>query len=1159
MPGFPGGLKEFSEFAGNINIIAGANGTGKSSTGRIIKRLIWWDRISGVKADSEVLIDDSIHRIRIDHSDYIHIDGNHNTTNSDLSYLVPSNYADRYTLALHDLVREDDRSLAEEIVREVNGGIDIKSSVKELKYSNTIYNANIQSYKDWQKAYDRCRKASAEEDLLREKLRKVESLRRERQQAESAHKDIQFYSLYSSYLEKLARLEELQSKIKEYDQALDNMRSEDYQEVIRLDKSLEEKKAEIDGLKRDVSTIEQHIGELTTADTGVEEWIIEELEQSAKLLSESENRAENLRRDIVRNRVILEESASAIGIKDNLSGKFKYSLDKLNDIEDLVRRANSLQQEYDSLIDRKERLGSDIEETRAAITIINPDAEKIKSGILALSQWLQEGPGERRDMKSELWSVAILGILTAVATYFLGWAGLLGVVPMIIVTVVLISLIKKRTKSNISLRKEDYLKTGLEPLLYWSREEVIQRILFLMEQEGLLLRLRELKSEEKRISDQLLKYEERMEELSGEVSKAISDTSFKSRGMSPGKDTFHYFIGKIERWQAASIELKGLERELEGIVAKEQTLINRANTHFATCRCGEADSILSFNALLSTLKRQEESRKSLNTEKRHKEELLERNIKLLADIEAALGAIYLRLALENRSRSYLKKLSEQLEEYVALRKEIEMLKSLISVESQRLKDSDLSYILNEDLSLEESRLRLERADVLYKKYGAIIEEISEIEAEVRQREGDNALEKALNEKDEAVENLTAQFNENLASITGALIAEQLQKEISFNNDNVVFREANKILDNITHSRYSLILSDSQFRAKDNISSQTLSLDELSTGTRVQLLLAIRLAFIHAFERGERLPVIADELLANSDDKRSDAIINSLIEISKERQIFYFTAQADEVAKWRNYLDKSPEISSDVFILGDKRNEFDIHVPEYEPVVLIREIPAPEDVDRKQYFDLIEVPGFNVIEQSPEELHLWYLIEDLQLLYNLLRRGVGRWGQLKSFHVNGGVMEGLDETMWSKIEQKIELLDRYGELYKVGRPRKIEKDVIEKSGIISSVFLDQVLDLLEKEEGDPQRLLESLVALPLFRAHKIEELREYFMSEKIIDDKPKLSPGELNIRLQAIISSLGIDAVEAERFIKVIFSGATDDIQKIKEVDEPLLFSLVLDD
>ncbi len=80
----------------------------------------------------------------------------------------------------------------------------------------------------------------------------------------------------------------------------------------------------------------------------------------------------------------------------------------------------------------------------------------------------------------------------------------------------------------------------------------------------------------------------------------------------------------------------------------------------------------------------------------------------------------------------------------------------------------------------------------------------------------------------------------------------------------------------------------------------MSLEELSSGTRVQLLMAARLAFIETMEQGPQLPLILDETFANSDDVRARAVMDATIEICRRgRQVVYFTARHEEVAQWES--------------------------------------------------------------------------------------------------------------------------------------------------------------------------------------------------------------------------------------------------------------------
>ncbi|NNF27618.1 MAG: hypothetical protein HKN73_10405, partial [Gemmatimonadetes bacterium] len=75
---------------------------------------------------------------------------------------------------------------------------------------------------------------------------------------------------------------------------------------------------------------------------------------------------------------------------------------------------------------------------------------------------------------------------------------------------------------------------------------------------------------------------------------------------------------------------------------------------------------------------------------------------------------------------------------------------------------------------------------------------------------------------------------------------------------------------------------------------------LSTGTREQVYLALRLAIIdHLDARGERLPLFMDEAFVNWDAGRRDRAFELMAHISKTRQVFFFTCHpemAEELAQ-----------------------------------------------------------------------------------------------------------------------------------------------------------------------------------------------------------------------------------------------------------------------
>ncbi len=66
-------------------------------------------------------------------------------------------------------------------------------------------------------------------------------------------------------------------------------------------------------------------------------------------------------------------------------------------------------------------------------------------------------------------------------------------------------------------------------------------------------------------------------------------------------------------------------------------------------------------------------------------------------------------------------------------------------------------------------------------------------------------------------------------------------------------------------------------------------DQLSTGTREQLYLAIRLAYVqHYCKKSQPLPIVIDDVLVNFDDRRARQTLEVLAEIARSIQVLFFT-------------------------------------------------------------------------------------------------------------------------------------------------------------------------------------------------------------------------------------------------------------------------------
>jgi hypothetical protein len=380
----------------------------------------------------------------------------------------------------------------------------------------------------------------------------------------------------------------------------------------------------------------------------------------------------------------------------------------------------------------------------------------------------------------------------------------------------------------------------------------------------------------------------------------------------------------------------------------------------------------------------------------------------------------------------------------------------------------------------------------------------------------------------------------MASITGNMVIETLKQTHREKNQPEVLKRGGSLFNKITNGRYELLTDEHNhetvFKAKDTILKESQPLSELSTGTRVQLILAVRLAFIEHNETALSLPLLADELLANSDDIRAKAIIDTLITISKEgRQVFYFTAQEDEAFKWKSMLDKQESIDYAVVPLDNKTTDTPVRHISNLPTApkLTYNVPPPEGKTHEAYAAGIKPPDVDLLRDSINKLHLWYLIEDTELLYRCLSQGIVYWGQLQSFLNHQGQIPGLTDKRINELREKATIVDNFLRDYRIGRPKPIDRSVLIHSEAISGNFIDEVDDLLKSLNGNPEKLIEALKQRKVARLQNkyIEELNAYLEDNGYIDNADPLPQDEIQTHITALVSTMSISHSDAERVIE----------------------------
>jgi hypothetical protein len=445
---------------------------------------------------------------------------------------------------------------------------------------------------------------------------------------------------------------------------------------------------------------------------------------------------------------------------------------------------------------------------------------------------------------------------------------------------------------------------------------------------------------------------------------------------------------------------------------------------------------------------------------------------------------------------------------------------------------------DDDSRLDQTALteKAREAEELASKREQLQARIEKVRALIENVKSGNNLEDLLAQREAKLDRLEDDFEEGLSSIAGSLWFEGLREHGGITHRPEVLDRADRIFGQVTSGRYQLKVGkggEGGFRAYDVTDSESRELSELSTGTRIQLLMSVRLAFVECMEETCRLPLLADELMATSDDLRSFQIVQALVTIARSgRQVFYFTAESDEVDKWRRFLGEQEGLHYafvEIDRHGSKNPEGYVPIPFDRP----KSFPDPEGYDRNSYAARIGVPVYDLLRKNLGQLHLWYLTDDMHFLRECLQVGVQTFDQFKVY------MDGLGASAdagWREALKgftgKVELLESFQDLWSTGRNRPLGRSDLEESGAVSPTFIQRVSEKLQELKGDPVALLDSLrnKEIDRFRTESIEQLGSYLIAKGFIVGEGRIPIDDIRIQMRGLMKAKGIPQEEGEAFL-----------------------------
>ncbi|MHC5066260.1 MAG: hypothetical protein ACYTG5_20060, partial [Planctomycetota bacterium] len=422
-------------------------------------------------------------------------------------------------------------------------------------------------------------------------------------------------------------------------------------------------------------------------------------------------------------------------------------------------------------------------------------------------------------------------------------------------------------------------------------------------------------------------------------------------------------------------------------------------------------------------------------------------------------------------------------------------------------------------SEEELLTSIEERQELAASFEQVVEAIAEIRQRIDAARQGRVMSEAIKSESDALDSLEDRLEEASLATAGRFLLAGVEEQHAKEARPEILERASELFAEFTENQFELQLSDGwggqqpRFVALDTGSSRLRSLSELSTGTRCQLLIAVRLAFaIHA-EQSETLPFFLDDVLSTTDPARFERIVKNLQGFAERdgRQIIYLTSSPADLAAWSRDADIHVVDLAEVRAMGRRvRDEGELAVPELPEVLL------PRGLSPSEYASAINVPPFRPLHEA-SEVHLFYLLRhDLDLLHRILRGRVEYLGPLRSMFSGDRIPNDLSPEDRRQVEALIELTLCFNQAWRIGRGRPVDRRVLREAGV-SERFLNDFAAIAEESGGGADKLIQVIEErqdprVKGFRKDKLESLRDALLASGHLDQRAKLSEDEIRAEL-----------------------------------------------
>lgn len=1080
-----------------IQLVLGPNGIGKSSLCRLIQDTLWppkhpigyattlWDR-NGLS--QKALLDGAVR--------WLSAEGQPTHPPVPALELRRTLY-----LQVRDLLTLDDEHIAEKIVRQITGGYDLSPFVGPKKISGRRrIDGRLETAK---KALVRVENAQRQ---LQEDANQLPDLHQQAGRCRAASQKLMDLSKVEALLACNATIERTDSALKALPPAMKRITGRELEDFDRLRKRLNAQELERSKTESSFEASKQRLEQAEQRSVPQETLmaIAAELAEADRM----ETAIQNHRQRVRESQRKLSAAENQIDAPDNLSPILSDSL-----LSELTAAETAQSGAFSALQDLQRVLQA----LQSKAETANPDKlQQIRRAISILREWAdKQRPTAPAARRKTIWATAAVSALLLAAAAYWPYFAILAVLPATLCAYLAgVSAVQKSPPVGA------YQQTGVQIPTAWSHE-AIRHTLECIEPERIALEDAETARQSVEIKQQELALaKQSLEAATAQISATATQIGLEALP-TDARPQAEPLSRRILVWRDTKLACQERKDALKDALADQANLLTPTFKNIETVTGERLETITRAKAAIDnlrnriaqareceqTLKSTEEKRQQLEREIRHTESDI-RHILTTCKIATDLNAATSRAELAER---------------VNARPQYQSLTQALHTAQTRKRE--LVHALEDepglcDLSATALATEQETLSAVVRDLEPTLKTIATIEERVRETTENNQLEQAQAEKRQAEEEMALWQEQTFRATVRAAIAEYVINTYEQKSRPPLLEKANDFFSAFTHGRYQLKAvttknGTASFLATDTRSGRKLALTQLSDGTRIQLIIAARLAYVESTERETRLPLLVDEALTTADPERFNAVAKSLARIAKSRQVFYLTSDPVDVARIKAICEQEALPTPGLIDLAEIRKEkasateADLRFISQTPA-----LPAPGGKTAAAYAEELRPEKPNLFA-GLGQLDLFFLMQDqLDTLYTLRRAQIANVGQYRSLKTQMAP-KFLSDGKRIALDAKIAIADCVQRHAAMGHPQPISRNVLRRSEAVSDTFIDPLTDLLRALNGDPARLIEALqqpstqrdARAKGFKHAKLEALIHFLETRGYLRDEPQSTLSE----------------------------------------------------